>query len=152
MAEPKVTQTRGAFSMVSGVEVDIRASAENIWRILTDAKDFPRWNSTVTGIDGEIRDGAKIVVHAPGTEQTFTPKISDFVADQHMTWTGGFAPMFKGVRVFELHPRDDGTTDFAMRERFSGLMLPMIVGSLPDFGPVFTAYANDLKREAEGKG
>ena len=62
---------------------------------------------------------------------------------------GGFSPVFKGVRTFELRPRNDGSTDFAMRERFSGLMLPLIKRSLPDFGPVFERYANDLKHEAE---
>ena len=36
-----------------------------------------------------------------------------------------------------------------MKETFSGLMLPMIKGSLPDFGPAFEACAEDLKREAE---
>jgi hypothetical protein len=38
-----------------------------------------------------------------------------------------------------------------MREEFTGIMLPMIKGSLPDFVPVFEAYAADLKRAAEGK-
>jgi hypothetical protein len=36
-----------------------------------------------------------------------------------------------------------------MTERFSGLMLPMIKGSLPDFGPIFETYAMDLRRAAE---
>jgi hypothetical protein len=66
-----------------------------------------------------------------------------------MNWTGGFAPFFKGVRSFALMPREDGSTDFAMEERFSGLMLPLAKGSLPDFGPIFERYANDLKNEAE---
>jgi len=66
-----------------------------------------------------------------------------------MTWTGGLAPSFKGVRTFVLKPRPDGSTEFAMAERFSGLMLPLVRGSLPDFGPVFERYANDLRREAE---
>lgn len=30
-----------------------------------------------------------------------------------------------------------------------GLVLPLVKGSMPDFGPVFERYANDLKREAE---
>jgi hypothetical protein len=38
-----------------------------------------------------------------------------------------------------------------MTEEFSGWMLPMIKGSLPDFGPVFETYAEDLKRESEGR-
>ena len=61
----------------------------------------------------------------------------------------GFAPIFKGVRTFVLTPRNDGSTDFVMEERFSGLILPLVKGSMPDFGPVFERYANDLKREAE---
>ena len=57
--------------------------------------------------------------------------------------------MFKGVRTFELRPRGDGSTQFAMEERFSGLMLPFVKGPMPDFGPVFERDADDLKREAE---
>ena len=36
-----------------------------------------------------------------------------------------------------------------MEERFSGLMLPLAKGSMPDFGAVFATYTNDLKRAAE---
>jgi hypothetical protein len=57
--------------------------------------------------------------------------------------------MFKGVRTYTLVPKGDGTTDFHMIEVFTGLMLPMIAGSLPDFGPAFDTYAADLKRAAE---
>jgi len=66
-----------------------------------------------------------------------------------MTWTGGLAPLFKGVRTFELTPQPGGATSFVMQERFSGLMLPFVGRALPDFGPVFEQYAADLKREAE---
>jgi len=150
MTEPKITQAHGAFSMSCGVEVKIRADAERIWSILTDAKNFPRWNSTITWIEGEIRDGERLRLHVPGTDPTFTPLVSDVVPKQRMVWTGGVAPIFKGVRTFELKPRDDGSIDFAMQERFSGLLLPLAKGSMPDFGPVFTRFANDLKHEAEG--
>jgi hypothetical protein len=149
MAEPKIIKAHGAFSMSCLVEINIRASAENIWRILTDAKDFPRWNSMITRIEGEIRDGEKLRLHVPGTDRTFTPLVSNVVPNERMTWTGGFAPIFKGVRTFELKPRSDGSTDFAMKEHFAGLMLPLAKGSMPDFGPVFERFANDLKREAE---
>jgi len=66
-----------------------------------------------------------------------------------MVWTGGFAPVLKGVRTFQLKPRSDGSTDFEMEERFSGLMLPLVKGSMPDFGLIFERYADDLKRAAE---
>jgi hypothetical protein len=149
MNGPKITQTHGAFILACGVEVNIRAGAETIWSLLTNAGDFPRWNSTVAGIEGQIREGERIRLRVPGTDRVFTPRISGVVPPERMTWIGGFAPLFKGVRTFELKSRNDGSTDFKMEERFSGLMLPLIKGSLPDFGPVFARYANDLKYEAE---
>ena len=123
-----ITQARSTFSLSCRVEVNIRAAAERIWSLLTDAKGFPRWNSTVTNIEGEIREGGRLRLHVPGTSRTFTPTVSGFVANQRMTWTGGFAPMFTGVRTFELKPRSDGSTNFVMEERFSGLMLPLVKG------------------------
>jgi hypothetical protein len=131
------------------VEVNIRADPQTIWGLLTDARGFPRWNSTVTGIDGQIAQGEKLTLHVPGTSRTFTPTVSGVVPNERMIWSGGFAPMFRGVRTFNLRSRTDGSTDFTMEERFSGLMLPLVKGSLPDFGPVFERYAGDLKREAE---
>jgi len=135
--------------MACRVALDIHAAPSTIWSLLTDAKGFPRWNSTVTSVEGQIREGERLRLHVPGTDRTFTPRVSDVVPDKRMTWTGGFSPVFKGVRTFELRPCDDGSTQFAMEERFSGLMLPFVKGSMPDFGPVFERYANDLKHEAE---
>jgi len=143
------TQSRSVFSMTCAVALTIQAPAATIWRLLTDAKDFPRWNSTVTRVEGDIRDGEQLRLHVPGTNRTFSPRVSDVVANEHMTWTGGFSPMFKGVRTFTLKPSDAGSTEFLMEERFTGLMLPLVRGSMPDFGPVFERYANDLKHEAE---
>jgi hypothetical protein len=46
-------------------------------------------------------------------------------------------------------PSSNDTTTFEMTEVFSGLMLPMAAGRLPDFKPIFERYAADLKKEAE---
>ena len=146
--QPLVTQARHAFSLTCRVEVTIKATTPMIWSILTDAPGFSRWNSTVSCIEGEIREGGRLRIQVPGTDRTFAPTVSGVVPNERMTWTGGFAPIFKGVRTFTLKARGD-STDFAMEERFSSLMLPLIKGSLPDFGPVFERYASDLKREAE---
>lgn len=151
MTDPtlQVTQTHRAFAMACGVRVNILADAEIIWRLLTDAEGFPRWNSTVSGVEGQIREGERLRLRVPGTDRVFTPEVSGVVPNERMTWTGGFGPIFKGVRTFVLRPRNDGSTDFMMEERFSGLILPLVKGWMPDFGPVFERYANDLKREAE---
>ena len=149
MTEAKFTQEDHALAMTCAVEIEIDARPGVIWNLLTDAVGFPRWNSTVTGIDGEIRDGARIRLHVPGTRRTFTPRVSIAQPGRLMTWSDGFDPLFKGVRVFEVRERGGAASEFRMRERFSGVAFALLRRSMPDFGPIFTAYANDLRREAE---
>jgi hypothetical protein len=143
-------KTNGTFSMECAIQTTIKASPARIWKLLTDAPGFPSWNSTVTRIEGPIALGQTLKIEVPTAPgRVFKPKVSALEKDRSMVWSDGMAPMFKGVRTFTLTPRQDGSTEFGMVERFSGLMLPMIKGSLPDFGPVFEAYAEDLRRAAE---
>jgi len=147
--EPKIIKRQGTFSIACRVELNIRATTDRVWKILTDASGFPRWNSTVTAIEGQISEGETLVVRVLGTKRTFKPTVSDVTINRRMVWSGGLLFVFRGVRTFELHRRFDHSTDFVMEESFTGLMLPVVKGKLPDFGPIFSTYANDLKREAE---
>lgn len=145
----RATKSKTAFRMEYAVGTTIQAAASRIWALLTDAQAFPQWNSTVQSIEGTIAPGQKIklfVKIAPG--RAFNLTVSEFVPDQRMVWRDGNF-MFRGVRTYTLTPKADGSTDFTMSEVFSGAMLPLIAGSLPDFGPEFEKFAADLKRAAE---
>ena len=144
------SKTKTTFRMEDAVAINIQATPKDIWAFLTNAEDFPRWNSTVNNIEGVIALGEKIKLHAEiAPERVFKLKVSEFISEKRMVWRDGMAPMFTGVRTYTLTPRNDGSTDFFMSEIFSGIMLPLIVRSLPDFGPTFERYAADLKYEAE---
>lgn len=145
------TETRSTFKRSVSVTADIGAAPEVVWRLLTNASGMPAWNSTVTSIDGEIATGQRLAIRVPISERTFKPKVVALEAPTTMTWADGQAPMFRGERVFRVEPRGTGTR-FTMTETFSGIMLPMIARSLPDFVPVFDAYAADLKAAAERAG
>jgi hypothetical protein len=146
-------KTKSTFRMEYAVGINIQATPKRIWSLLTNAADFPRWNSTVKSIEGKIASGETIQLRATiAPERIFKLAVSEFIPEQKMVWRDGMAPMFTGVRTFTLTPKADGTTDFSMAEAYSGLMLPMIAGSLPDFGPTFEQYASDLKREAQTAG
>lgn len=141
---------RSTFRMKYSVAIDIAADPERIWSLLTDGPGMARWNSTIESIEGTIAEGNTITLKAkiaPGRE--FKLKIGTMVPGRTMVWSDGFAPVFRGVRTFTLTQQPDGSTRFAMEEVLSGMMLPMIAGSLPDFGPAFEAYARDLKRASE---
>jgi len=151
-ADGRAVKQKETFRMQCGVSINIHAKPERIWSLLTDAAAFPRWNSTVQSIEGQIALGQKIRLRVPvAPKRVFKLKVSTFEPQKRMVWQDGAPPMFKGVRTFTLSPRDNGTVEFSMVEVFSGLMLPMIAGSLPDFAPSFEQYAKDLKRAAEGQ-
>ena len=142
-------RSSSAFALRYAVKVSIAAPASEVWSKLTDAEGFARWNSTVERIDGRIALGEKLAIRVPAAPgRTFTPKVVELVPERRMTWRDGLFPMFQGTRTFTLTARGD-ESDFEMAEVLRGLMLPMIRGSLPDFGPVFDRYAADLKRACE---
>lgn len=149
VADGRTRRTKTTFRLEYAVAIDIAAPPGRLWQLLTSAAEFPRWNTTVTSIEGRIADGERIAVRVPITDRVFELSVRVVEPDRRMTWSDGFAPLFKGVRTFTLTPKSDGTTEFRMVEEFKGLMLPMIAGQLPDFGPVFEQYARDLERAAE---
>lgn len=152
-ANGKAVHTRRAFRMEVAVGIQIAASAEKVWALLTSAQDFPRWNSTVERIEGKIALGETIRLQAriaPG--RVFKLKITAFRPPEELVWQDGMFPMFQGVRRYTLSRQGQNGVIFGMSETFSGIMLPMIAGSLPDFGPSFETFAADLKSEAERAG
>ena len=147
----KATKTKSAFRMEYTVGINIQAKAERVWAIMTNAADFPRWNSTIKSMEGKIASGQTIkLVAAISPTRTFNLKVTEFENGKRMVWSDGNA-MFKGVRTYTVSPKVDGSTDFTMAEIYTGFMMPMIAGSLPDFIASFEQYVSDLKREATKK-
>ena len=145
----RANKTKSAFRMEYSAGVNVKAGPDRVWALMTNAADFPRWNSTVKSIEGKIALGQMIkLVAAISPDRVFNLNVIEFVPEKRMVWSDGNA-MFKGVRTYTLSPKADGSTDFTMSEVYTGLMLPMIAGSLPDFRPPFEQYLADLKREAE---
>ena len=133
----KATKTKSAFRMEYAVGTNIKAKADRVWALMTNAADFPRWNSTVKSLEGRIGMGEVVQLVAKiAPTRSFNLKVIEFIPEKKMVWTDEKTnPMFKGVRTYTLSPKSDGSTDFTMSEVYSGLMLPMIAGSLPDFRP-----------------
>ena len=148
MSDGVATRSQRTFRLAYAVQIHVDAPAERVWALLTDADGYPRWNGAVTSLRGPIALGQKLELRVPISERTFSPKVTALEPNVHMVWSDGVAPMFRGVRTFSLEPSGVGTT-FSMEEVFSGLMLPMIRGSLPDFTEPFETFARDLKKAAE---
>ncbi|HEY6409749.1 MAG TPA: SRPBCC domain-containing protein [Ktedonobacteraceae bacterium] len=129
----------------------INASPDAIWRILTDASGYPRWDPGVDRIEGTIASGNKVTAFTKrDPTRAFPAKVSEFEPGHKMTWTGGMPlGLFKGVRTFTLTAKANDSIEFTLREEFSGPLLPLFAGSIPDQTKTFEDFAAGLKAFAE---
>ena len=148
-ADGKAVELKASKFLACQVALEIAAPPEKVMATLTRAAEYPRWNSTVTKLEGQIAEGQTIkLVSVLAPKRTFKLKVS--LGPDTMTWEDGMPfGLFRGVRSFRATRTAKGTTVFAMSEIFSGPMLGMIAGSLPDQRATFETFAQDLKTEAE---
>ena len=129
----------------------ITASPERIWSVLVDTSKWPEWDPSCEKIEGKLELGGKIKAFSklsPG--RAFAVKVSELSAPERMTWTGGMPlGLFKGERSFVLTSVDESRTEFSMREVFSGPMLALIGGSIPDMTDAFEGFVQGLKARSE---
>lgn len=141
----KALTTKTTFSRETAASIAIQADASIIWSLLTNANDFPRWNSTVVSIGGNIALGETIqLISTLDPKRTFKLKVKEFEADKKLVWGDAM-----GNRVYTLSKNDQGHTVFSMTEKIGGLMFPLFSGFIPPFDASFEQFAADLKKEAE---
>lgn len=129
----------------------IRATPDTIWEILVDGPSYATWENGVVGVEGRILPGETIkVVSEANPDRTFPVKVSGWQPGESMEWSGGMPlGLFRGVRTFSLRPGADSSTEFKVREEYTGPLLGMIWRTIPDLGPSFAKFAEGLKRHAE---
>ena len=143
--EGKAKTIKKTFSRETSVSTTIQADPSIVWALLTHASDFPRWNSTVTSMKGEIREGGTVELKSILDEKrTFKLKVKEFVPEKRLVWGDAM-----GSRVYMLTRGNGGSTHFSMTEKIGGPLFPLFAGSIPSFDEVFERYAADLKKEAE---
>jgi len=128
----------------------IDATPDAVWGVLVDTAKWPDWDPYCEKIEGEVSLGAKVKAYSklsPG--RAFPVKVTELAPGEKMTWQGGMPlGLFKGVRTFELEPAGDGVK-FTLTEVFSGPMLALIGGSIPDMSDAFEKFVAGLKARAE---
>ena len=141
----KAVTTKKIFSRETTVSIDIQADRSIIWALLTNANDFPRWNSTVISIEGIIAQGEKIKLKAKlDPKREFKLKVKEFEADTRLVWGDAM-----GNRVYTLKDIGTNLTNFTMTEKIGGPLFPLFGKMIPPFDETFEQYAIDLKNEAE---
>lgn len=132
------------FSRETEVSIDINATPERIWALLTNAGEYPKWSSTVISIEGEIAPGKKIKLKSQlDPKRTFKLAVKEFQPPTRLVWGDAM-----GKRVYEVTKRGAGVT-FSMREKIGGPLFPLFAKMIPSFDESFDRFAQDLKKKAE---
>lgn len=140
----KAVTTHKTFSRTTEVSTTIQAQSDIIWKLLTNAEQFPKWNSTVVSIDGKIEEGATIKLKSTLDEsRTFKLKVKEVVPEQSMIWAD-----MMGKRVYTLTKTEGGVV-FNMIEKIGGPIFPLFAKKIPSFDETFEQFAKDLKQKAE---
>jgi len=140
----KATTVKQTFSRETSVSASIAADSAIVWALLTQAADYPRWNSTVVSIKGDIKAGGTIELKSTLDEKrTFKLRVKEFVPEKRLVWGDAM-----GSRVYSLEKSGSGT-DFSMTERIGGPLFPLFAGMIPSFDESFDKFTADLKKEAE---
>ena len=136
-----------------GSTVEINASPERVWAILTDLPGHASWDPFITAISGSLVPGQKlnVTIKPPGGRQmSFKPTVTSVVENRELAWLGRLVMpgLFDGAHRFTLEPTQSGTK-LQASESFSGLIVAFSGGLLQNTQQGFEQLNAALKRRAE---
>lgn len=137
--------------------IDISASPEMVWRVLSHFPAYPKWNPFIREIQGDARPGARLRVRMRlpgGRSMRFAPRVLKVTPAAELRWRGKLLVkgLFDGEHAFIIVPDGVRGVRFIQREHFSGLLAPLIL--LLQGGKIregFERMNQAFKKQAEGR-
>ncbi len=137
-------------------EIVIDAPPPRVWEILNDFEAYAQWNPFIRSIIGGLFVGHRLEVriHPPGGKPMgFKPMVLAADPPREFRWRGslGVRGLFAGEHSFVLEEIADSRTRFVHSERFSGLLVPMVMRgvTLERTRNGFVAMNEALRKRAE---
>lgn len=136
-------------------EIEIDATPERVWQILTDFAAYPDWNPFITRASGTARVGQHLTnrLQPPGGRaMTFRPTVLEADPGRRLRWLGRLLVpgVFDGEHSFTIQPLGERRVRFIQQEQFRGILVPLLARSLDQRTlPAFEQMNQALKRRAE---
>ena len=138
-------------------DIEINATAARILALLTDFARMPSWNPFNKSISGNLAQRAHLSLYmaAPGKSGIpFGPTVLSVRPERELRWLGHvlLSGIFDGEHYFLLEPVGENRTRLTQGEKFSGLLVGLLSGTLTATEAGFKAMNAALKREVERNG
>jgi hypothetical protein len=116
-------------------EIEIDATPERVWGVLTDFASYPEWNPFIRRISGEPKVGAHLEVRLepPGSRGiSLKPTVFNAEPERELRWLGHLlvSGLFDGEHTLAIQPLDESRVRFIQGEAFRGLLVPLFARSL----------------------
>jgi hypothetical protein len=134
--------------------VDIGATPERVWDVLTDLAAYQEWNPFIVRAEGVVGPGRRLTLRMQpvgGRAMTLRPRLVEVAAGRELRWRGrlGLPGLMDAEHTFELQPQPGGTR-LVQSETFRGILVPFVAASLDRSTlPAFEAMNEALRRRAE---
>ena len=118
--------------------IDLPASPEAVWAVLSDIRSYPDWNPYHVSVDGNLALGERLVVKIEkpnGNKLTIEPHVLEIEPTRSLVWGGGPRGLFRGEHRFDLEIIAPGCTRLHHTEVFSGLFV-----SFAELGSIELGY------------
>jgi hypothetical protein len=113
----------------------IAAPPDRVWAVLTDFAAYPQWNSVISRVRADLREGGTIKFRIKIEESptlAFDARILRCVPGRELAWRGG-APLVPalawGEHWFRIAPAGEGS-ELTHGEEFGGLLALVIRGAV----------------------
>lgn len=143
------------FPMSVRAQVDINASRQRVWEVLTDFDSYPQWNPFTASVQGSLQDGAAVTMQVHMLQRrprTQVEYVNSVVQGHRICWgmEMGTATLLTANRLQTLEAIDEHTTRYVTDDLLSGWLTPIVrtlYGDKMQRG--FDAMASALKVRAE---
>jgi hypothetical protein len=131
--------------------IDIEASPERVWAVLSDLPAYGAWNPFITQASGTVALGQRLEIQIEpqgGGAQRFRPTVQAVEPGRELRWLGrlGIPGLLDGEHTFKLQPTRSGAR-LTHEERFRGVLVPLVAGKLrARVLPSFEAMNEALRR------
>lgn len=136
-------------------EIEIKASPEKVWSILTNINNWNTWNPIVVQASGTPTVGSELTITMRGEDgkdgPKYTPLVTSFKEPSSFEWRAIMMSefMFSNGRIFKLEKTDSGTR-LTNAETFKGMLVPLFWSKLNSHVPLMLAEMNGaLKNTVE---
>lgn len=131
--------------------IDIQASPQAVWHVLTDLSAYPSWNPLFVEAIGEIAVGQQVTLRgAQQGRRTMVVRVTILAAEPgvELRWIAGLKGIIGGEHAFRLTAQGDRTR-LVQSETFRGLLVPISGRALRRAEDSFRELNAAIKKRSE---